>query len=91
MNNKNNNEDQFTRWIYTLRRSFSPYPQTMSYCECGRESPACGGGMCSRCAYQKIAGACGDDMADNYYKALSYLKMAQIKYDDYQSKQTKSK
>lgn len=88
MNNKN--EDQLPRWINTIRRSFSPYPQTMSACECGDERLACGGGMCSRCAYEKIAGACGRNITDAYFLALESLHDAQIKYDECKSKQTKS-
>jgi hypothetical protein len=88
MNNKN--EDQLPRWINTLQRSLSPYPQTMSACECGDGRFACGGGMCSRCAYEKIAGACGVNITDAYFRALESLRNAQVKYDEYQSKQTKS-
>ncbi len=88
MNNKN--EDQLPRWINTFRRSLSPYPQTMSACECGLGAPAVGGGMCRDCAYNKISTACGVNITDAYFYALYELQNAQIKYDEYQSKQTKS-
>lgn len=88
MNNKN--EDQLPRWINTIRRSFSPYPQTMSACECGKGQIACGGGMCLDCAYDKISTACGDDAAYAYFEAVKHLGKIQIKYDECKSKQTKS-
>lgn len=88
MNNKN--EDQLPRWIYTIRRSFSPYPQTMSDCECGHKNPAVGGGMCRDNAYAKIVQACGLQPARDFMWAVKQLHDAQIKYDEYQSKQTKS-
>ena len=86
----NNNEDQLPRWINTIRRSLSPYPQTMSACECGQEIPAVSGGMCLLCAGSKLAFACGEKPVQDYLDALYELKNAQIKYDEYKSKQTKS-